>query len=100
MCDDAFQASLRDATRSANHQPGVETPGYRRASLREEGGFAIWGLALRGGIRPATLWRLSTQLRFLLRSPWRFAAERHLMVARPFKAGKECPKWVSSRSDD
>jgi len=67
---------------------GLKPPATRRVSLREE------------GIRPATLWRLSTQLRFSLRSPLRFAAERHLMVARPFKAGKECPKWVSSRSDD
>ena len=40
--------------------PGVETPGYHQASLREK--------------------------RHL-----RFAAERHLMVARPFKAGIKTP---------
>ena len=54
--------------------PGVETPGYHQASLREE--------------------------RHL-----RFAAERHLMVARPFKAGFETPglkhqQTVVSRSDN
>ena len=42
-----IHASLRDAVNVVRHVPGVETPGYRRVSLREK---RIWGLP-RGGIR-------------------------------------------------
>ena len=71
LCEWNHQASLRDAMRCGSRCPWVETHGYHQTSLREE------------GIGTATPRYLSPSLRF--------AAERHLMVARPFKAGIECP---------
>ncbi len=64
--------------------PGVETPGYHQTSLREK--------------RPL---RFAAERETRLR----FAAERHLMVARPFKAGLETPGFqrqrpIVSRSDN
>ena len=95
LCGSQFKRRSATQWIARDRGPGVETPGYHRASLREERHRAATPVREDLAARPDNPARSDNNVVALV-----FAAERHLMVARPFKAGLSVRRWPSSRSDD